>query len=105
MDVYVPIGMYGVATNSTSLFTARNDRQMHILATLKPGITPAQAQVALGVVSERLATQYPQDDGGQIARVFPERLARPEPSAAQSLPLVSAVFLALVGLGLPVACV
>jgi predicted permease len=105
MDVYVPIGMYGMRTNSTSLFTARGERQMRLLATLKPGISPGQAQVALGVIAERLAAQYPQDDQGQIIRVIPERAARPEASAAEYLPLVATVFLALVGLVLLVACV
>jgi predicted permease len=105
MDVYVPIGMYGMRTNSTSFFTARGERQLHVLATLKPGIKVGQAQAALGVIAERLADQYPQDDQGQIVRVFPERTARPEASAAEYLPLVATIFLALVGLVLLVACV
>jgi predicted permease len=105
MDAYLPIGMYGAGTNSTRLFTARSEQDIRVLATLKPGISAPQAQTALGVIAQRLAQQYPQDEHGQIVRVFPEKTARPEPSAADSLPLVATVFLTLVGLVLLVACV
>src|SRR5262249_20195660 len=47
----------------------------------------------------------PQTNHGQTIRVFPERIARPEPSAAQMLPLVASVFLVMVGLVLMVACI
>jgi predicted permease len=105
MDVYAPIGMSGIGTNSTSLFTDRDDREVVVLGTLKPGVTPQQAQVALQVVTQGLAEQYPTTNKGHIVRVFPERLARPEASSADSLPLVATVFLALVGLVLMVACI
>jgi len=105
MDAYLPIGMYGAGTNSTTFFTNRGDHDVRVLATLKPGISVPQAQTALGVIAQRLAQQYPKDDQGQIVRVFPEKTARPEPSAADSLPLIATVFLALVGLVLLVACV
>jgi predicted permease len=105
MDAYLPIGMNGAATNSTKLFTSRSERQMHVLATLKPGITESQAQAGLAVIADRLAAEYPRDDRGQIVRVFPERLARPEPAAAAALPFIATVFLGLVGLVLLVACI
>jgi predicted permease len=97
--------MYGAGTNSSKFFTSRGDRNFRVLATLKPGITVTQSQTALGVIAERLAREYPQEDRGQIVRVFPEKTARPEPSAADSLPLIATVFLSLVGLVLLVACV
>ncbi len=105
MDAYAPIGMNGIGSNSTDFFTSRTDRELHVLATLKPGVTPRQAQVALQVIAQRLAEQYPQADQGQIVRVFPERIARPEASSADSLPLVATVFLVMVGLVLMVACI
>jgi predicted permease len=105
MDAYAPIGMSGIGTNSTSLFTDRDDREVVVLGTLKPGVTPQQAQVALQVVTQGLAEQYPTTNKGHIVRVFAERLARPEASSADSLPLIATVFLVLVGLVLMVACI
>src|SRR5215831_17529191 len=105
MGAYLPIGMSGAGTNSTKLFTSRSEREMHVLATLKPGITESQAQAGLAVIAERLAAEYPVEDRGQIVRVFSERLARPEPAAATALPFIATVFLGLVGLVLLVACI
>jgi predicted permease len=105
MDAYLPVGMVGAGTDISTFFTARDNANLRVLATLKPGITIRQAQTALGVIAQRLAAQYPQDEHGQIIRVFPEKIARPEPSAADSLPLIATVFLTLVGLVLLVACV
>ncbi len=105
MDAYAPIGMHDLATGDPAFFTERSQREMHVLATLKPGITIAQAQVALQVIATRLSDQYPQTNKGQVVRVFPERVARPDPGSADSLPLVVTIFLVLVGLVLMVACI
>ena len=105
MDAYAPIGMYGLSTNSSKFFTERADHDARVLAMLKPGVTSKQAEAALAVISQRLAQEYPQSDQGQTARVIPERLARPEPSVADSITLVATVFMLLVGLVLLVACV
>jgi putative ABC transport system permease protein len=104
MDAYAPIGMYGATAGNTSFLTDRRDTELRVLATLKPGKTVQQAEAALKVIAQRLAKEYPEADQGQIARVFPERLARPEPAAADSMPLVTTVFLLMVGLVLLVAC-
>jgi putative ABC transport system permease protein len=105
MDAYAPIGMYGLGSHSNSFFTERGDHDARVLATLKPGASPKQAQAALDVIAQRLAHEYPQSDQGQTARVIPERLARPEASVADSITLVTTVFMLLVGLVLLVACV
>jgi macrolide transport system ATP-binding/permease protein len=107
MDAYAPVGMVssGNSRERSSVFTDRADRDMRVLATLKPGVTVHGAEAALNVIAQGLAAAYPQTDKGMIVRVFPERLTRPEPSVASTLPLVTMVFLALVGLVLLVACV
>jgi predicted permease len=105
MDAYAPIGMHDLATGDPAFFTERSHREMHVLATLKPGVTIAQAQTALQVIATRLSDQYPQTNKGQVVRVFPERVARPDPGSADSLPLVVTIFLVLVGLVLMVACI
>ncbi len=104
LDAYAPIGMYGVTSANNSFFTDRRDTELRVLATLKPGVTTKQAEVALNVIAQRLAKAYPEADQGQIARVIPERLARPEPSVENYIPLVTTVFLTMVGLVLFVAC-
>ena len=105
MDAYAPVGMHDLATGDPAFFTERSHREMHVLATLKPGVTIAQAQTALQVIATRLSDQYPQTNKGQVVRVFPERVARPDPGSADSLPLVVTIFLVLVGLVLMVACI
>jgi predicted permease len=105
IDAYAPIGMYGVGTDSTKFFTAREDDDFRTLGTLKPGVSPEQAQAGLSVITQRLGQQYPQTNQGQIIRVIPERRARPEPSVSDSITLVTTVFMLLVGLVLLVACV
>jgi putative ABC transport system permease protein len=104
LDAYAPIGMYGVTSANNSFFTDRRDTELRVLATLNPGVTTKQAEVALNVIAQRLAKAYPEADQGQIARVIPERLARPEPSVENYIPLVTTVFLTMVGLVLLVAC-
>jgi putative ABC transport system permease protein len=104
IDAYAPIGMYGRASGNSSFFTDRRDTELRVLATLKPGVTTKRAETALNVIAKRLAKEYPQIDQGQIARVIPERLARPEPAVESFMPLVTTVFLVMVGLVLLVAC-
>ena len=103
MDAYAPLGMLAYGLHA-DFFNSREEHEVRVLATLKPGVSVAQAQAALNVVGQRLAHEYPQADQGQRVRVFPERIARPEPAAADSKPLVATVFLVMVGLVLVVAC-
>jgi len=105
MDAYAPIGMHDLANSDPGFFTERSQRELHVLATLKPGVSTRQAEVALQVVATRLSDQFPKTNHGQVVRVFPERIARPDPGSADSLPLIATVFLALVGLVLMVACI
>ena len=105
IGAYAPVGMYGAGTGSRTFFTAREDSDFRVLATLKPALTAQQAESALNIVAQRLAQQYPQTDQGHIIRVIPEGLARPEPAVSDSVALVTTVFLLLVGLVLLVACV
>jgi putative ABC transport system permease protein len=104
---YLPLGMGSIegGANATDFLVNRNVRGTSLLARLKPGVTLAQAQSALRVVSQRLAQQYPETEKGLSVLVFPERLSRPGPSKDNSMVLVSALFMALSGLVLVLACV
>jgi predicted permease len=105
MDAYAPIGMKDYSSNDNTFFTSRAARELHVLATLKPGVTIQQAQTGLQVIASRLSEQFPETNHGQTVRVFPEKIARPDPGSADSLPTVATIFLALVGLVLMVACI
>jgi putative ABC transport system permease protein len=104
LDAYAPIGIIGISRENASFFTDRRDTELRVLATLRPGVTAKQAEAALNVIAQRLAKEYPQVDQGQMARVIPERLARPEPSVENYMPLVTTIFFVMVGLVLLVAC-
>ncbi len=103
MDGYAPIGMVGFGSGA-NILTSREEHDLGVLATLKPGVSISHAQAALNVIGQRLAHDYPHADQGQRIRVFSEPAARPDPSAADSKPLVATVFLLMVGLVLVVAC-
>jgi len=104
---YLPEGMIFIegGPNAADFLVNRNVRNLSAMARLKPGITLAQAQAALRVVSQRLAAQYPDSDKGLSILAFPELLARPGPSRENSIVLVSVLFMALAGLVLVLACV
>jgi len=104
LDAYAPVGLIASARGYNGFFTDRHDAELRVLATLRPGITPKQAEAALNVIAQRLAQEYSQVDQGQAARVIPERLARPEPAVKNYITLVALVFLVMVGLVLLVAC-
>lgn len=105
MDAYVPIGMLAANSHDTAFFTDRGQRELHVLGVLKPGVTVRQAQASLNVITQQLAKQYPQNDKDQLIHVYPERLARPTPSAGRSVPVAAGAFLTLVALVLLIACV
>jgi predicted permease len=49
----------------------RENHNAQVVARLKPGITPAQAQSEMDVISKRLEAQYPQANAGWGATVIP----------------------------------
>lgn len=108
MDAYAPVGLFGTGVGqigTSDVLTQRDDHDFRVLGTLKPGVTAVAAQADLNAIAQGLSAAYPQSDKDLIVRVIPERLARPEPSVASSMPLVTIVFLTLVGLVLLVACI
>jgi predicted permease len=103
LDAYAPIGIHDTPAHS-GFYRDRGDTELRVLAALKPGVTTKQAEASLNVIAQRLAKAYPETNKGQIVRVIPERLARPEPAVESYMPLVTTIFLIMVGLVLLVAC-
>ena len=107
MDAYVPLSATfteGFGTPVNDMWTKREMRSLTVLARLKPGVDIKQAQASLNVAAKRIADQHPDTEKGISVRVFPEKLARPEPDSDNTLPTVAIIFVALSSLVLLVAC-
>jgi predicted permease len=102
---YLPHAMLPTLAEYRETTEKRDNHSIRVLARLGPGVSMAQAQAGLDVVSKQLEQQYPETNRTVRTRLIPERLARPEPNSADQNPYVAGVFLLLVGLVLLVACV
>jgi predicted permease len=104
-DAYAPLKMFASSAGSVDILTDRTQRQLRVLAHLKPGVSMAQASASLQVIADNLARAYPQTDAGLKMDVVPEQLARPEAASASFWPVIASVFMGLVGLVMVVTCV
>jgi predicted permease len=95
-DLYLPIGQW----QNPSLKNRGAPLGIHGIARLRPGVSLAHAQEDMNGVSDRLATQFPQEDHGIRAKLVP--LRKTVVGAVQPLLLV---LLGAVGFVLLIACV
>jgi predicted permease len=106
MEAYLPMGMHGVVDQEArGMLERRGSHGLHALGRLKPGVSIRQAEAGLQVIAKRLDDKYPDTNSKTTMHLFPELVARPDESGASDLPVTAAVFLALVGLVLLLACV
>jgi predicted permease len=98
-ELYLPLNWAGPIDDD------RQARGLHAIARLRPDVTIERAQVAMNVVAERLARQYPDSNRNVAVRVLPERFARPEEDQYRTNALGAAIMLGLVGLVMIVATV
>jgi hypothetical protein len=102
---FVPASMLGQARpDGDELMKARAAAIFKVMARLKPGVTVAQAGAAAEIAGKHLAREYPDEHKGASVFVALEQYCRPEPVAAEFMPLVASVFMAMVGLVLLIAC-
>lgn len=94
-DLLVPL-------SGNEISRKRDERHLTLLARLRAGISRAQAQADLAVLSGQLAQAYPKNDEGRTAIVTRATLLPPD--AIPTAELVSGVLLALVLLVLLIAC-
>jgi predicted permease len=78
---------------------------LFVLGRLKPGISRHYAQASVDVIARRLATEYPATDDKFAVRVIPEWMSRPAPFVSSFVPIIAALFLALAGMVLILACI
>ena len=104
-QAYLPISMSVIQTFYSSDYrTDRSAKTLGMLARLLPGTSVPRAQAALNVIAQRLSEQDPKDDSGLKLTIYPERLARPIPIPGNPFVIVAALFLALAGMVLLLAC-
>jgi predicted permease len=104
MEVYLPLGMMTVETGgSTAFLSDVGTRDLIIVARLAPGVSIERANAALAPLGPQLAKQYPRPGVGTALQARPLRppglVNGPNP-----LPALAALFLALSGLVLALAC-
>ena len=107
MDAYVPLSASFTeefGTRVSDMWTKRELRTLNVLGRLKPGVNLKQAQASLDVVAKRIGEQHPDSDKDISVRAYPEKQARPEPDADNTLPTVAFIFISLSSLVLLVAC-
>ncbi|HEY6306812.1 MAG TPA: ABC transporter permease [Candidatus Angelobacter sp.] len=104
MQAYLPMGLQSIEIGSEDFWTRRDLRGLTVLGMLDPGVGIRQAQSSADVVARRLAQEYPDADKGLTMQLYPERLARPQPSPQNQVLIVGIVFTVLAGLVLLLAC-
>jgi len=82
----------------------REDHWFLSIARLKPGVSPEQAQAAMNVLAERLATDYAALNAGRDITVYPANRVRQHPEGDAILFSVGALLMGVVGLVLLIAC-
>ena len=96
IDVWAPLTMHD-AVLSYGSYTSRTFRWIQLLARLRDGVGPAEAQAALEVVSRRLAAAYPESNAGVDFNVFP-LWKSPYGGQAAFLPVLRIVFAMTAGI-------
>ena len=102
---WVPAGAMGTLTEGgDALRENRGAPAFRIIGRLVPGRTVEDARAEFDVAARRLAAAYPKEHKGSRVLVLPENRARPDPAISGFLPIFAAVFAAMVGLVLLIAC-
>ena len=105
VSAWVPAGAMGALNEGGD--RARDNRgnsMWRLLGRLAAGRTMDEARAEVEVIGRRLAAQYPAQHKNTRPVLIPENRARPDPSIAGFLPIFAAVFGAMVGLVLLIAC-
>ena len=105
MDGYLPLSFLTQSDSSNDFWSNRGHRELFVLGRLKPGISRHYAQASVDVIARRLATEYPATDDKFAVRVIPEWMSRPAPFVSSFVPIIAALFLALAGMVLILACI
>lgn len=89
---------------SQNMLNERDNRWLNTMGRLKPGVSPEQAQAAMGTMARQLAQEYPKTNENMTVALYRERNSRPEPESAGAISLAATIFMVMVGLVLLIAC-
>ncbi|HEX5818266.1 MAG TPA: ABC transporter permease, partial [Gemmatimonadales bacterium] len=102
---WVPTGAMGaLMPNGDDARDARGAPMFRLMGRLADGRSLSDARAEVDVAVSRLVAAFPKEHKGTRPLVIPENRARPDPSVAEFLPVIAAVFVAMVTLILVIAC-
>ena len=108
MQAYLPMGMRMLwdqtLENKNDYWTKRDGGDVKMMGILKPGVSRRLAQVSANVVAQRLNKEFPDTHKGVTFRLYPERLARPDPDPSNGMLIAGVLFMVLAGMVLLLAC-
>ena len=105
VSAFVPSGAMGTLMEGGDAFREnRAAPAFRIMGRLAPGSTLQEARAEFEVLARQLAATYPAEHKDSRVLLIPENRARPDPAISGFLPIFAAVFAAMVGLVLAIAC-
>ncbi len=111
-DLYVPMMMQATmrppragfsGEMNPDLLQARTNRWLYSVGRLKDGVSEAQAQGSLALITKQLEVAYPQQSSGRGITISPLS-ASEDPSGRQQLSSVARLLMGVVGIVLLIAC-
>ncbi len=103
--VYAPFSLWEqVRPGFRDSLEDRSNWSWRTVGRLQKGVSLEEADSAVSAVSANLQQEYPESNKDLRAFVLPEPLTRLEPTAADYMPIVSTIFMSMVGLVLLIAC-
>jgi predicted permease len=106
VSAFVPAGAAtALLENGTAMIQRRDIPAFRLMGRLAPGATIADARAEFDLLAQRLVSAYPAEHKGGIrVELIPEMRSRPDPAIAGFLPIFAALFAAMAGLVLLIAC-
>lgn len=104
-QIYLPYGIrLLVGIGDKDFWTRRDQHDVRVVGVLKPGTAMSHAQSSVDIFARQLSQQYPDTHKGIGIRLYPEKLARPEPDSSNGIVVVGILFMGLAGMVLLLAC-
>ena len=70
-DLWVPLAMDPLLSEAPNWFENRDNRRLHLLARLRPGVSLPEARTEIQTIARRLAQSYPRSNAGIGATLLP----------------------------------
>jgi predicted permease len=101
-DLWIPLHLHPLLTGSANWLEWRDDRALHTLARLAPGVTLDSARVSFDAIARQLAAAHPETNRGIGVTLLP--VARSKDGAQSELALPLLILLGVCGLVLLIVC-